>query len=775
MNIPALPRRLLCLAAVLTVACALHGQPPAAAERPRVGLVLSGGGAKGLAHIGVIHALEDNGIPIDCIAGTSIGAVIGSLYAAGYSPQEMMELITSERFRRCYTGVVDEDNIYSIKRGEPTPEFLTVRYSVGGRQPLTPLLPTNLVDPIHMNLLQLELYAQATERAKENFDSLFVPFRCVASDVYNKEAIVFDWGDLGTAVRASMTFPFVFRPIRVGGQLAYDGGIFNNFPADIMRDELRPRFTIGSVVTENSSMPDEDDLIGQLEVMIKVHTDYSLPDSTGVVIAFPLDGEVGLLDFDRAHELHDIGYEWTLNFIDSIRAAVTDTVPHNELARRREAWRSSLKPLTFHNIFVHGADDEQRQYIKHEFRAAADTFGIEELQEGYYHLLSENSISEMRPTAVFNPYDGNFDLVLDVTMQDRLSMMAGGALSTTGSNQMYFGIDYNHLGRIASEMLIDGQLGRIYNNLQLTARANLPTALPMSLRFIGAFTAINHYKQDDILAFNSGNALAMNMQREAYCKVKLALPYMQRHKAELGLGYGYLQDHYAEGRRSTLAEGYISQNTYRLFGGSLLFSENTLESPLYATTGHSSCLLAQLFKGTNEYLPSAMPLQPGTEGPSEEPAAVSAVPDNWLQISYRMQHYTPLGGRWALGTAFDACYSSRNAAQTTAATALQAIAYTPTASMTFTYDPTFRHSRYLAAGVAPIFRISPLFHLRAEAYAYMPIQPFQFEHVEELTVVGRFNTLVAGAYLHHSSSPMQPWSIGATIGWHLMAPRFIER
>lgn len=774
MNIPALPRRLLCLAAVLMVACTLHGQPTAA-QRPRVGLVLSGGGAKGLAHIGVIHALEDNGVPIDCISGTSIGAIIGSLYAIGYSPEEMMELITSERFRRCYTGVVDEGNIYSIKRGDPTPEFLTVRYDVGEHRALTPLLPTNLVDPIHMNMMLLELYTQATERAKENFDSLFVPFRCVASDVYNKEPIVFDWGDLGTAVRASMTFPFVFKPVRVGGQLAYDGGIFNNFPSDIMRDELQPDFTIGSVVTENSRMPGEDDLIGQMETMIKVHTDYTLPDSAGIVISFPLAGEVGLLDFDRARELHDIGYNWTLVFLDSIRAAIPDRIDADDLNLRRRQWRSGMKPLTFHNIYVHGADDVQRQYIKHEFRADADTFGIEEMREGYYHLLSENSISEMRPTAVYNPYEDCFDLVLDVTMQDRLSMMAGGAISTTGSNQMYFGIDYNHLGRIASELLLDGQLGRIYNNLQLTARANLPTSIPMSMRLVGAFTAINHYKQDDILAFNGGSTAALNMQRETYCKIKAALPYMQRHKAEFSLGYGYLQDLYAEGSTSTLSEGFISQNTYRLLGGGLRFSENTLESPLYATSGRCSVLLAQLFNGTNEYRPAAIPFVPGTEGPSEEPAVTSVVPDNWLQISYRMQHYAPLGSRWTVGTAFDVCYSSRNAAQTPAATTLQAIAYAPTASMAFTYDPTFRHNRYVAAGLVPIFHLSPLFHLRAETYAYVPMEPYRFEHIEELTLVGRFNTLVAGAYLHHSSSHVEPWSIGATIGWHLMAPRFIER
>ena len=91
------------------------------ANAQSVGLVLSGGGAKGITHIGIIQALEENGIPIDYVTGTSIGAIVGGLYAMGYTPQEMLDLIGSKEFQQCYSGDIDEDNLYYIKQNDPTP------------------------------------------------------------------------------------------------------------------------------------------------------------------------------------------------------------------------------------------------------------------------------------------------------------------------------------------------------------------------------------------------------------------------------------------------------------------------------------------------------------------------------------------------------------------------------------------------------------------------------------------------------------------------------
>ena len=275
----------------------------------KVGLVLSGGGAKGMTHIGIIRALEENNIPIDYIAGTSMGAIIGSLYAMGYSPDDMVELLKSEDFKRWYSGEVEEKYVYHFKKNLPTPEFFNIRFSFkDSLKSLKPqFLPTSVVNPIQMNLVFVDLYARATAACKGDFDKLFVPFRCIASDVYNKKQLVMKEGDLGDAVRASMSFPFMFKPIEIDNVLAYDGGIYNNFPTDVMRDDFHPDVIIGSVVSTNPTKPKENDLMSQIENMVMQKTDYSIPDSMGILMTFKYDN-VNLMDFQRIDELHDIGY-----------------------------------------------------------------------------------------------------------------------------------------------------------------------------------------------------------------------------------------------------------------------------------------------------------------------------------------------------------------------------------------------------------------------------------------------------------------------------------
>lgn len=114
----------------------------------KVGLVLSGGGAKGMTHIGIIRALEENNIPIDYITGTSMGAIIGSLYAMGYSPDDMEALLRSEDFKRWYSGKVEPKYAYYFKKSIPTPEFFNIRFDFKDSLNVKPQLPTSMVNPI---------------------------------------------------------------------------------------------------------------------------------------------------------------------------------------------------------------------------------------------------------------------------------------------------------------------------------------------------------------------------------------------------------------------------------------------------------------------------------------------------------------------------------------------------------------------------------------------------------------------------------------------------
>ena len=294
------------------ICCLLHFLP---VHSQKVGLVLSGGGAKGLTHIGIIRALEENGIPIDYITGTSIGAIVGSLYAMGYSPDEMEELFRSEDFRLWYSGSVEEDYMYYFKKDRATPEFFNIHLSPKDSLSnglIPPFFPTSFVSPIQMNLAFIQLFAPATATSEGNFDNLFVPFRCVAADVYNKKQLILKNGDLGDAVRASMSFPFVFRPIEIDGILAYDGGIYNNFPTDVMCEDFNPDIIIGSVVAKNPGRPEIHNLMSQIDNMVMQKTDYTMPDSLGILLRFRFN-DVSLLDFHRLDELQKAGYDYTMS------------------------------------------------------------------------------------------------------------------------------------------------------------------------------------------------------------------------------------------------------------------------------------------------------------------------------------------------------------------------------------------------------------------------------------------------------------------------------
>lgn len=743
-----------------------------------VGLVLSGGGAKGMTHIGIIQALEENDIPIDYVAGTSIGAIIGALYAMGYTPQEMLDLINSKEFQQCYSGKIDESNLYYIKKNEPTPALYSIKANIEDSTTVVQALPLSLIDPIHMNLKILELCMQATAACREDFDSLFIPFRCVASDVYNKEEIIFSQGDLGNAVRASMTFPFVFRPIKINGVLAYDGGIYNNFPADVMKRDFNPDFIIGSVVSSNNHAPDSDNPVAQIENMIMHISNYELPDTNGILMNFDLEGEIGLLDFDKAQYLFELGYATTQQFIDSIKAKVPRTLPLDSLNQRRKEYKETLPNIVFKNISISGVNSAQRKLILSEIRPEGHRYvRMKEFRDAYFRLLSENTINEILPTATYNPKDRTFNLHLDVTMKDNFALSFGGGLSTNNINQIYYGLNYNHLRRYSTEIQLDGQFGRMYNNVQLMGRLNTPTDIPMSLRVLGSHSKLNHFESN--ILFSDNVTPAFNMQEETFAKFKLALPFMNQHKAEFGIGYGSITDSYIQGSTIDLNNIHYNTNRYKLLGGSVVFKRNSLNSIQYATNGVSQHILAQVFTGSNTYSPY------GTSAASPTEEEIS-----WLQFSFKDQHYLPLKDKVILGTYFEGYYSSRNFAQTYTATMMQAGTFAPTPSTLFSYNPTFRANQYIAAGLKPIYMLKSYLQVRFEAYAFVPIRPIlqnssgeayygkpfsTISHLEELSVVGRYSTFVISAYLNHESSFPRHVSAGISLGWYMFNNRFIEQ
>lgn len=747
----------------------------------KVGLVLSGGGAKGMAHIGVIRALEENQIPIDYVAGTSMGAVIGSLYVMGYSPDEMEELIRSDDFKSWYTGTKDMNYQFYFKQNPPTPGFLSAQIAI--RDSMTVIRPmvNSVVDPLQMNLAFVDIYAGASAACDNNFDSLFVPFRAVASDVFNKNTIILDKGDLGNVVRASMSFPFVFRPIKIDSVIAYDGGIYDNFPVDVMVEKFHPDFIVGVNVAKTSDspvvvIPDEYDLMGQVRSMIVQKSDYSLDPELGVRIDIDLSN-VSLLDFQRINEVSAIGYNKALLLIDSIKSRVSARRDTAQLNLARARFKARIPKMSFGSIEVHGVNRTQSRYVLKELNSMdAETFDFNDFKSGYFKLLSDEAISEVLPTTTFNKADSTFRLDLNVNIDDHPTFNLGGGLSTSVTSQLYGSVSYNHIGKVSESFLLEGQVGKSYNNAQLLTRIQMATRVPMSFSLQLAYNNMNYFNSGYL--FTSDQYMpALNKSTEFFGKFKMSRPFLNNYKAVFSIGVAHHKDYYSQSSNIDLLTFKYDCNRHNILGGSVTFTGNTLNNQVFPTSGKSETIRAQIFTENDLYIP-------GTDKTMEN----NSVDRSWLQAAGVLEYYLRMNKHLSVGTFLEAYYSSRNFSNNYYSTVMQAGCFRPTANSKFVYDPELTANAYFAAGIKPVWIINDIFHLRSDLYVFQPTRPIYnidgraaygrpltgFQMLGEISFVAQYNRISFNAFFDWSTTRNNATLFGVTFGILMPNEWFIE-
>ncbi len=207
-------------------------QPPTREGRPRIGLVLSGGGARGFAHIGVLKVLEELRVPIDCIAGTSMGAVVGGVYAAGIAPEEMERRVSKLEWDDL---LIDDPGRLDRPMRRRKDDFTSLWDIELGYRDGEVQLPAGTTSGYKFELFLRDLITISGGVAIANFDELPVPYRAVATNLETGEMRVFDHGDLTRVMRASMSVPGAFAPVQIDGQLYVDGGLVRNLPVDVAR------------------------------------------------------------------------------------------------------------------------------------------------------------------------------------------------------------------------------------------------------------------------------------------------------------------------------------------------------------------------------------------------------------------------------------------------------------------------------------------------------------------------------------------------------------
>ncbi|WP_350581490.1 patatin-like phospholipase family protein [Pseudomonas sp. HY2-MNA-CIBAN-0224] len=285
-----------------------------AAEKPqpKIGLVLSGGAARGLAHVGVLKALEEQGIHIDAIAGTSMGAVIGGLYASGYKIDELEKLALSIDWQEALSDSPAREDI-PFRRKQDDRDFL-VRQKLSFRDDGSLGLPLGVIQGQNLALLLESLLAHSSD--VRDFDKLPIPFRAVATDIVSGEKVVFRKGHLPQVIRASMSIPAVFAPVEINGQLLVDGGMVDNIPVDVAREmgvDLVIVVDIGTPLRGRKELNTVFDILNQsITLMTRSNSEVQLatlkPDD---VLIKPSLASIGATDFGRSEEIINAGYRAT--------------------------------------------------------------------------------------------------------------------------------------------------------------------------------------------------------------------------------------------------------------------------------------------------------------------------------------------------------------------------------------------------------------------------------------------------------------------------------
>jgi NTE family protein len=745
----------------------------------KIGLVLSGGGAKGVAHIGVIQALEENGIPIDYVAGTSIGAIISGLYAMGYSPAEMLALIKSKEFSNWMNGTVENQYIDFFRKPDPTPDFLTTSISLKDSKFSTAkMLPNSLMSPIQMNFAFIQLCAQATGQCKGDFDQLFVPYRSVASDVNNRKPFIFRNGDVGDAIRASMTFPFVFKAIKVDGKLLYDGGIYNNYPVDIMASDFNPDFILGSVVVAKNKHIEDYDMVAQVQNMIMHPSNYEIPKGKGIQLEFNLD-ETSLLAFNEADSVYKIGYDGAMAKMDSIKKLLKRRTDPFTISLKRYVYRSKTPVLRFKDIEIHGVSAIQKEYILKVLKQdGTHYFSLEDFKISYFKLLEDSKITEIIPHAIYNKADDSFKLILDVDMENKILLSIGANLSSSSSNQLYLGVGYQVLNQFSQNYSAEAYMGKILNALDLSMKyyftGNKPKYVSVNL------STMNYNFFEGEKLFYNDDRPSFIKQYETFLKTRYGIPFFKNGKLEFGFAGGLLIDSYMKTKLESFNSESFDRSTYYIWTTSMRFEQNNLNNKQFATSGFRHYLIGQFIQGIERY-----------SYPDSNSVKISK-PDKTLayfQVSGGFEKYKPMSDKFILGLKGEFTYNNKRVLDNYTSTVVQAPAFKPIPHSMVSFNEAYRSNQYLALGILPIWNLKQNLYLRNEFYGFFPWSGLKrgsnqealvnhswsnTQYIAESALVYSLPFTSISIFVNNYSYPKGNWNFGVNVGFLLFNRRLIE-
>lgn len=577
------------LALPLTASLAAQEQPPSAVARPRIGLVLSGGGARGAAHVGVLKVLEEARVPVDCVAGTSMGAIVGGLYALGYSPAELEEVVRNIDWQAALRDDPPRRAL-SFRRKQDDYDFLA-DFSVGLRGGKL-RFPRGLIQGQTLNLLLREL--AGLRDTGLSFDDLPTPFRAIATDAVNGQMVVLGRGDIVAAMRASMSVPGVFAPVALDKHVLIDGGISNNLPVEVARAmgaDIIIAVDISFPLLLAADLESAIELSNQaLTILMRRETDRQLRQLTGRDVTIVPDlGLLGSGDFAASPGMIEPGAvatraqlprlrELALSEPDYLRylASRRPVAPDSQTVARIEVKDPSrLADRVLEDRLETRAGGTLEADVLHDDISRLYGLGIYESVD--YALSDDNGETGVRITTrpkSWGPNYINFGVNLLDDFEGSSSYNIGARLTRTGVNPL------------GGEWRIDAQLG---NNPAAAAEFYQPLSYN-SRFFVAPNLALEKF---DSRLFAPGSEDILAEYRISIGRYGIDLGYLPGNRAELRMGVVY-ED--GRGRRRI---GESGLDRFKFYGGrfEMLARYDDLDSTAFPRAGTRASFAWQASRG----------------------------------------------------------------------------------------------------------------------------------------------------------------------------------
>ena len=543
---------ILLIAAVLMTGAASAQTDSTIVQRKKVGVVLSGGGAKGMAHIGVLKVLEKAGIPVDIVTGTSIGSIVGGLYSIGYNSHSLDSMVRAQDWTYVITDKEDLRKQSLLDRKKANTYLFSTGLTIGKHS----VNAGGLIKGKNLAELFQKLFVGYTDSLDFTND-LKIPFACVATNIMDNSEVVFHSGRLPQAIRASMSIPAAFSPVRIGDMVLVDGGLKNNFPVDVAR-EMGAEIVIG--VTLNGKPKTAEDITGTMKIVGQI---------IDVNCVNKYAENKALSDLWMNVDPH--GYStasFTAEAIDSlIRYGEEEAMRHwDEIIalKKRIGIDDSFRPLIYHPLRPNAMTERQHvtSFSFENMTPQAERFLIQK-----FHLNKVDSIdakmeqeltTSMRMDLFYQtaecqlvPEDGGVRVVLSAGDRKSLQLHAGVRYDTEESAALQLGLDIPLKTAVPVETDITLRLGK-----RLMARGEI-TVHPRSFtRPTFSYT----FRRNDVDVYTYGD-LDYNIRYNQTQAEFLPINFDLRHfNLQMGLRWDFL--HYRNKLGSESAKDVTLENQH---------------------------------------------------------------------------------------------------------------------------------------------------------------------------------------------------------------------